>query len=152
MPLKLNAYQHYQKIKRKKINGHLKSSLRKKEPDVAYNNIINSEYMFSEYLNLEKNKEIKYSPKILVIQIILNLLLFGLTFYLLEFDWIFESLLLLSLIFFNWFVIWIYSFTSIIKNKFRKKSNKYLWFLLVLFLPFTALFYLDLKHTQIIKS
>ena len=148
MPLKLNDYLHYQKIKKKKLNGHLKSSLRKKEPNISYTNMLNSEYMFFEYLNI-KEEEIKYKPKMLIIQIILNLLLFGTGYYFLSNDLIYLMGLSLILIFSNWFIIWSYSFVSILKNKFKKRENKKLWLLLIFFLPFTVFFYLDLKKVQI---
>ncbi len=132
----------------KKIKGYLRSTLRKREAHIAYDNMINSEYMFFEYLNM-KEEEIKYKPKILIIQIILNLLLFGTAYYFLSNDLIYLMGLSLILIFSNWFIIWSYSFISILKNKFKKRENKKLWLLLIFFLPFTVFFYLDLKKIQI---
>ena len=132
----------------KRIKGYLKSTLRKREAHVAYDNMINSEYMFFEYLNI-KEEEVKYKPKMLIIQIILNLLLFGTGYYFLSNDLIYLMGLSLILIFSNWFIIWSYSFVSILKNKFKKRENKKLWLLLIFFLPFTVFFYLDLKKVQI---
>ena len=132
----------------KRIKGYLKSTLRKREAHIAYDNMINSEYMFFEYLNI-KEEEIKYKPKMLIIQIILNLLLFGTGYYFLSNDLIYLMGLSLILIFSNWFIIWSYSFVSILKNKFKKRENKKLWLLLIFFLPFTVFFYLDLKKVQI---
>lgn len=149
MQLDTNNYQeHYYKVKINKIKGYLKSTLRKREAHVAYDNMINSEYMFFEYLNI-KEEEIKYKPKMLIIQIILNLLLFGTGYYFLSNDLIYLMGLSLILIFSNWFIIWSYSFVSILKNKFKKRENKKLWLLLIFFLPFTVFFYLDLKKVQI---
>ena len=149
MQLDTNNYQeHYYKVKINKIKGYLKSTLRKREAHIAYDNMINSEYMFFEYLNI-KEKEIKYKPKMLIIQIILNLLLFGTGYYFLSNDLIYLMGLSLILIFSNWFIIWSYSFVSILKNKFKKRENKKLWLLLIFFLPFTVFFYLDLKKVQI---
>ena len=85
----------------------------------------------------------------LIIQIILNLLLFGTGYYFLSNDLIYLMGLSLILIFSNWFIIWSYSFVSILKNKFKKRENKKLWLLLIFFLPFTVFFYLDLKKIQI---
>ena len=149
MQLDTNNYQeHYYKVKINKIKGYLKSTLRKREAHIAYDNMINSEYMFFEYLNI-KEEEIKYKPKMLIIQIILNLLLFGMGYYFLSNDLIYLMGLSLILIFSNWFIIWSYSFVSILKNKFKKRENKKLWLLLIFFLPFTVFFYLDLKKVQI---
>ena len=149
MQLDTNNYQeHYYKVKINKIKGYLKSTLRKREAHIAYDNMINSEYMFFEYLNI-KEEEIKYKPKMLIIQIILNLLLFGTGYYFLSNDLIYLMDLSLILIFSNWFIIWSYSFVSILKNKFKKRENKKLWLLLIFFLPFTVFFYLDLKKIQI---
>ena len=149
MQLDTNNYQeHYYKVKINKIKGYLKSTLRKREAHIAYDNMINSEYMFFEYLNI-KEEEIKYKPKMLIIQIILNLLLFGTGYYFLSNDLIYLMGLSLILIFSNWFIIWSYSFVSILKNKFKKRENKKLWLLLIFFLPFTVFFYLDLKKVQI---
>ncbi len=149
MQLDTNNYQeHYYKVKINKIKGYLKSTLRKREAHIAYDNMINSEYMFFEYLNI-KEEEIKYKPKMLIIQIILNLLLFGTGYYFLSNDLIYLMGLSLILIFSNWFIIWSYSFISILKNKFKKRENKKLWLLLIFFLPFTVFFYLDLKKIQI---
>lgn len=149
MQLDTNNYQeHYYKVKINKIKGYLKSTLRKREAHIAYDNMINSEYMFFEYLNI-KEEEIKYKPKMLIIQIILNLLLFGTGYYFLSNDLIYLMGLSLILIFSNWFIIWSYSFISILKNKFKKRENKKLWLLLIFFLPFTVFFYLDLKKVQI---
>ena len=149
MQLDTNNYQeHYYKVKINKIKGYLKSTLRKREAHIAYDNMINSEYMFFEYLNI-KEEEIKYKPKMLIIQIILNLLLFGTGYYFLSNDLIYLMGLSLILIFSNWFIIWSYSFVSILKNKSKNRENKKLWLLLIFFLPFTVFFYLDLKKVQI---
>jgi hypothetical protein len=150
MQLDKNNYQkHHTRIKMNKIKGYLKSTLRKREAHIAYNNMINSEYMFFEYLNLKENEKIKYKPKILIIQIILNLLLLGVAYYMLSMNLIFLMILSLSLIFLNWFLIWAYSFISIVRNKFKKDKNKQVWLLLIFFLPFSVFFYPDLKKTQI---
>lgn len=150
MQLDTNNYQeHYYKIKINKIKGYLKSSLRKREAHIAYDNMINSEYMFFEYLNLKENESFKYRPKILIIQIIINLLLFSVGYYLFSMNLIFLMILILSLIFINWSLVWTYSFISIVKNKFKKRENKRLWLFLIFFLPFSVFFYPDLKNTQI---
>ena len=132
----------------KRIKGYLKSTLRKREAHVAYDNMINSEYMFFEYLNI-KEEEVKYKPKILIIQIILNLLLFGTGYYFLSNNLIYLMVLSLILIFLNWSIIWSYSFISILRNKFKKRENKKLWLFLIFFLPFSVFFYPDLKKVQI---
>ena len=132
-----------------RIKGYLKSTLRKREAHVAYDNMINSEYMFFEYLNLKENEKIKYKPKILFIQIILNLLLLGAGCYLFLMNLIFLMVLIVGLIVLNWFLIWAYSFISIIRNTFKKRENKQLWLFLIFILPFSVFFYPDLKRVQI---
>ena len=150
MQLDTNNYQeHYYKVKINKIKGYLKSTLRKREAHIAYDNMINSEYMFFEYLNLKENEKIKYKPKILFIQIILNLLLLGAGCYLFLMNLIFLMVLIVGLIVLNWFLIWAYSFISIIRNTFKKRENKQLWLFLIFILPFSVFFYPDLKRVQI---
>ena len=106
--------------------------------------------MFCEYLNLKEHEEIKYKPTILIIQIILNIFLLGITYYLLSIDSVSELAFILFITFLNLSVIWIYSFLSIIKSKFKRKNNKLLWLMLIIFLPFSALFYPDFRKIQII--
>ena len=147
--MKKNEYnKHYNRMIMNRIKGYLKSTLRKREAHVAYDNMINSEYMFFEYLNI-KEEEVKYKPKILIIQIILNLLLFGTGYYFLSNNLIYLMVLSLILIFLNWSIIWSYSFISILRNKFKKRENKKLWLFLIFFLPFSVFFYPDLKKVQI---
>ena len=65
MQLDTNNYQeHYYKVKINKIKGYLKSTLRKREAHIAYDNMINSEYMFFEYLNINE-EEIKFVKNIM---------------------------------------------------------------------------------------
>ncbi len=150
MQLDTNNYKiHHTRIKMNKIKGYLKSTLRKREAHIAYDNMINSEYMFFEYLNLKENEKIKYKPKILIIQIILNLLLLGAGYYLFLMNLIFLMVLIVGLIVLNWFLIWAYSFISIIRNTFKKRENKQLWLFLIFILPFSVFFYPDLKRVQI---
>jgi hypothetical protein len=141
----MNDYQKHHK----RISGYLKSSLRKRNSNIAYDNMINSEYIFFEYLNLKENEEKKYKPKILIIQIILNLVLLGITYYLLSVNLIFLIKLYLVLIFLNYFIMLAYSFVSILINRFKKRENKRLWLFLILFLPFSAFFYPDFRKIQV---
>ena len=155
MKIKLSEkeYSNILKRKRTKINGYLKSSIRKKSPEISYENfmrsdyMLDSDYMFSEYLKMKKAK--KYQPKILIIQTLLNILLFTLGFYFFEENLFFETLFIALILFINWFIIWFYSLISVIKNSFKKKRNKFLWLILILFLPISAFFYSDFKKVQI---
>lgn len=146
-------YENILKRKQTKIKGSLKSSLRKKSPEVSYENfmksdyMLDSDYMFYEYKKMRKVK--KYQPKIIIFQILLNLLLISLVFHFFKQDLLFEIFFISMLMFINWFIIWLYSLFSIIKNNFIKKSHKQLWLLLILFMPFTAFLYPDFKNTQI---
>lgn len=146
-------YEILLKKKRIKINGLLKSSLRKKSPEISYSNFMKSDYMlnsdqmFLEYTKIKSAK--KYKPKMLTFQIFLNLVLITIGLYFFKQDLLFEIFFISAVIFINWFIIWFYSLISIIKNDFKKKSNKSLWLLLILLLPVSAFLYPDLKkiHT-----
>jgi hypothetical protein len=119
-----------------KIHGNLKSSLRRNSPEVTVKNIMKSPYL--EY-------KPKYKPTILIIQLFLNfiLLIFGLYFGLFLFIVIFLI---------NYIIIWIYSFLSIVKHTFKEKSNKLLWLILILFVPFSAFIYPDFKKIQVNRN
>lgn len=120
------------KKERIKLNGRLKSSLRQKSPEVSYSNI-----MSSGYIDINE----KYKPKILIIQIILNTLLLSLALY-------FEILIFIIILIFNYMIIWLYSFFSILKNSFKNKNNKLFWITLILFVPFSAYVYPDFKNSN----
>jgi len=124
------------KKERIKLNGRLKSSLRQKSPEVSYSNI-----MSSGYIDINE----KYKPKILIIQIILNTLLLSLALY-------FEILIFIIILIFNYMIIWLYSFFSILKNSFKNKNNKLFWITLILFVPFSAYVYPDFKKIQIVDE
>ena len=117
-----------------KINGNLESSLRRKSYKIAYSNLADSNY-------LQFNKHTKYVPKILFFQIIFNLLLYLFAIYL-------EIVLFFFLILINFVLLWLYSFISILKNNFKDKSKKWLWTILILYIPISAYFYPDFKRTQ----
>ena len=69
--------------------------------------------------------------------------------YLFLMNLIFLMVLIVGLIVLNWFLIWAYSFISIIRNTFKKRENKQLWLFLIFILPFSVFFYPDLKRVQI---
>lgn len=155
MRFKLSEKEYENLLKKKniKINGYLKSSLRKKSPEISYKNFIksdymlDSDYMFSEYIKI-KNAN-RYRPKIIILQILLNLLLITIGFYFFKQDLLFEIFFIAMIMFINWFIVWIYSLISTLKNSFRKKSNKLIWLLLLLFMPISAFFYPDFRKTQL---
>lgn len=96
-----------------KIKGHLKSSLRKKSSEINYQNLmtsnymLDSDYMFSEYLELKRKKV--HQTKRLIIQIILNLLLLTIYFHHFELNLLFEISLISILIFLNFLIIWFFT-------------------------------------------
>jgi hypothetical protein len=155
MRFKLSEKEYENIIKKKniKINGSLKSSLRKKSPEISYKNfiksdyMIDSDYMFSEYIKMKKAN--RYRPKVIFLQILLNLLLITVGFYFFKQDLLFEIFFIAMVMFINWFIVWIYSLISTLKNSFRKKSNKFIWLLLLILMPFTAFFYPDFRKIQI---
>lgn len=124
------------KNERIKLNGRLRSSLRKNSPEITYSNIMKSGY-------IEMSE--KYTPKLLIIQIILNSLLLGLAFY-------FQILIFVIIFAINYIIVWLYSLFSILKNNFKRKNNKLLWITLILFVPFSAFVYPDFKRIQTIKE
>ena len=96
---------------------------------------------FKEYTK-DENKE--YKPKYLIIQIILNTVLFSLSVYFDTFGFIFMMI-------FNFCLIWFYSLISILQNDFKKESNKTAWLLALIFIPFlTPYIYPDFKDVQTI--
>lgn len=96
---------------------------------------------FKEYTK-DENKE--YKPRHLIIQIILNTILFLLSVYFDTFGFIFIMIL-------NFCLVWFYSLISILKNDFKKESNKTVWLLALIFIPFlTPYIYPDFKDVQTI--
>lgn len=49
-------------------------------------------------------------------------------------------------------MLWCYCVVSVLKNNFKKDSNKIVWLLALIFLPPTAIFYPDIKEFQIEKE
>lgn len=117
-----------------KINGKLKSSLRKKSSEITYSNLVNSDYLRFDFKQ-------KYIPKVLFFQIFLNIILFSCAIY-------FELIFFFVLIFINFFILWIYSLISILSNRFRDKTKKLMWTILILFIPISVYFYPDFKRIQ----
>lgn len=111
-----------------------------------YTNSINSKekeikIKFKEY---SKNENKEYKPKYLIIQIILNTILLSLSVKFDTFGFIFMMI-------FNFCLIWFYSLISILKNDFKKESNKTVWLLALIFIPFlTPYIYPDFKDVQTI--
>lgn len=123
------------KKERIKLNGRLKSSLRKNSPEITYSNIMSSGY-------IQTNE--KYTPKLLIIQIILNSIILAIALY-------FEILIFIVIFAINYIITWIYSLFSVLKNKFKRKNNKLLWITLILFVPFSAFVYPDFKRIQVVN-
>ena len=48
-------------------------------------------------------------------------------------------------------IIWSYSLLSVLKNSFRKDSDKIAWIIALIIIPPTAIFYPDIKDLQIEK-
>lgn len=124
------------KYERIRINGNLESSLRKKSFKITYSNLTNNNY-------LELTIKQKYIPKVLFSQIIFNLFLYLFAVYS-------EIVFFFFLILANFILLWLYCFVSILKNEFKDKSKKWLWTILILYIPVSAYFYPDFKRTQIL--
>lgn len=106
---------------------------------------IKTEFNFKKN-NYNKNENEKYKPKHLIAQIILNSLLFLCLYY-------YDSYSFLFIMVLNFCLIWIYSLISILKNDFKKDSNKTVWLIALIFLPFiTPYIYPDFKEIQTIKD
>lgn len=121
-----------------------------------------------------KDLDNKYTPKWLIISIISQIILFSISmdgikdfltlielaangtlseygqqnFYTL----IFTSLIKLAPFLLINISFWLYSLISIIKYDFINPSNKTMWTILIIFLPFTWMLFLDFKEIQIIKK
>lgn len=103
---------------------------------------IQKDFNFTNNYNKNENKE--YKPKHLITQIILNSLLFLCSYY-------YDSYSFLFIMVLNFCSIWIYSLISILKNDFKKDSNKTVWIIALIFLPFiTPYIYPDFKEIQTI--
>ena len=122
-----------------KIKGNVSSSLR--------NNSIKDTNK-SKIININHNyypEEEKYTPKILIFLILLEIILFSL-------DLFFGTFIFTILIFINFGLLWLYSLISIIKNDFKKDNQKLIWIILIIFLPFTAYLYPDFRKIQVINK
>lgn len=122
-----------------KIKGNVSSSLR---------NSSKKEINKSKIINLNHNyysEEEKYTPKIFLLLILLEIVLFSL-------DLFFGTFVFTILIFINFGLIWLYSLISIIKNDFKKENQKLIWIILIIFLPFTAYLYPDFRKVQVINK
>jgi hypothetical protein len=49
------------------------------------------------------------------------------------------------------FILWSYCILSVLKNSFKKDSDKIAWMIALIIIPITAIFYLDIKDLQIQK-
>jgi hypothetical protein len=49
------------------------------------------------------------------------------------------------------FILWSYCILSVLKNSFKKDSDKIVWMIALIIIPPTAIFYLDIKDLQIQK-
>jgi hypothetical protein len=119
-----------------KIHGNLKSTLRRNSPEITVKNI-----MKSPYLEIKP----KYKPTILITQLILNFILLSIGLY-------FGLFLFIMIFLINYIIIWAYSLISITKNSFKERSNKLLWLILILIVPFSAFIYPDFKKIQVVHD
>lgn len=132
----------------KKVERELSQKVEvKKEVSINFNNNGNSKkentINFNQK-NYNKNEDEEYKPRYLITQIILNSLLFLCLYYYDSYGFLFIMIL-------NFCLVWIYSLISILKNDFKKDSNKTVWIIALIFLPFiTPYIYPDFKEIQTI--
>ena len=93
---------------------------------------------------IEEMEEKKYKPTYLIIQAVLNTVLFLLS--------ILISDIFLVIMFINLISFWLYALISVIKNDFKKNENKMIWIILIIFVPFSAFLYPDFKEIQVIEE
>lgn len=93
---------------------------------------------------IEEKEEKKYKPTYLIIQAVLNTVLFLLS--------ILISDIFLVIMFINLISFWLYALISVIKNDFKKNENKMIWIILIIFVPFSAFLYPDFKEIQVIEE
>ena len=93
---------------------------------------------------IEEKEEKKYKPTYLIIQAVLNTVLFLLS--------ILISDIFLVIMFINLISFWLYALISVIKNDFKKNENKMIWIILIIFVPFSAFLYPDFKEIQVIDE
>ena len=93
---------------------------------------------------IEEKEEKKYKPTYLIIQAVLNTVLFLLS--------ILISDIFLVIMFINLISFWLYALISVIKNDFKKNENKMIWIILIIFVPFSAFLYPDFTEIQVIEE
>lgn len=125
-----------------KLKGNISSSLRnnsnRQNGNLERKNTINFNNNYYE-------ESERYTPKIFILLILLEIVLFSLDLFLGVFFFT-------ILIFINFGMIWLYSLISIIKNDFKKENQKLIWIILIIFLPFTAYLYPDFRKVQVINK
>lgn len=60
-----------------------------------------------------------------------------------------NTIIILSTICILFFILWSYCILSVLKNSFKKDSDKIAWIIVLIIIPPTALFYFDIKEQQI---
>lgn len=123
--------------KRLKIKGKLRSTIRRKSPEIRYSNLIKT-----GYIKITETKT--YKPVFFLLQLIINLT--SLILY-----YILKDKFFLYFIVFNYLIIWIYSFFLLINDKFIDDSNKLFWIIMVLFIPFSIFLYPDFR-VKVVKK
>lgn len=123
--------------KRLKIKGKLRSTIRRKSPEIRYSNLIKT-----GYIKITETKT--YKPVFFLLQLIINLT--SLILY-----YILKEKFFLYFIVFNYLIIWIYSFFLLINDKFIDDSNKLFWIIMVLFIPFSIFLYPDFR-VKVVKK
>lgn len=124
-----------------KIKGKLNSSL-KSNSNKTLNNNLNKTINLN---NIHSSSDEKYTPKIFITLLIFETILLSLGIY-------FETFLFIIILYINFAFVWLYALVSIIKNDFRKKNQKLIWILLILFFPPSAYLYPDFRKIQIVQN
>lgn len=115
--------------------------IKKAEKELNQNIININKIKEFKTIKIAKKEDKKYKPTIFIIQILLNTVLFILSLFL--------SDIFLIIIFINFILFWLYALISIIKNDFKKKENKIIWILLIIFIPISIYLYPDFKEVQL---
>lgn len=123
--------------KRLKIKGKLRSTIRRKSPEIRYSNLIRT-----GYIKITETKT--YKPVFFLLQLIINLT--SLILY-----YILKEKFFLYFIGFNYLIIWLYSFFLLMNDRFIDDSNKLFWIIMVLFIPFSIFLYPDFR-VKVVKK
>lgn len=128
----------------KRVKENIINQEQKKQEEKSIEKINKNFKMNLNYKDYTKEENKEYKPKYLIIQIILNIVLFSLSI-------LFDTFVFISIMWINLSLLWIYALISILKNEFKKENQKIIWIITLIFIPIiTPYIYPDFKEVQTI--